>query len=67
MAPRLELHITGVGVTQSRSLADAEATVRDYISQDLDIPEDSFQVSIVSEVGNGVDQKVGQTREDGEH
>jgi hypothetical protein len=59
-----ELHIAGVGVTQSRSLADAEAMVRDYISQDLDIAEDSFDVRIVPVVGNGVDQKVKQTQEE---
>jgi len=30
-----ELDIPGVGVTQSRSLREAEATVRDYINLDL--------------------------------
>lgn len=29
-----ELHIDGVGVTQSRSLATAETTVRDYLALD---------------------------------
>lgn len=29
-----ELHINGVGVTQSRALNDAEAMVRDYIALD---------------------------------
>jgi DNA-directed RNA polymerase specialized sigma subunit len=59
-----ELHITGVGVTQSRNLADAGAMVRDYISLDLDVPEDSFDVRITPEVGNGVDQKIKQTQEE---
>ncbi len=57
-----ELHIAGVGVTQSRSLADAEEMARDYIASDLDIDEDSFDVRVTPEVGNGVDQKVEQTR-----
>lgn len=58
-----ELHIAGVSVTQSRSLADAEDMARDYIALDLDVPEDSFEVRIVPEVGGTVDQKVKQTRE----
>ena len=57
-----ELHISGVGVTQSRSLADAERMTRDYIASDLDVDEDSFDVHITPEVGNGVDQKVERTR-----
>lgn len=59
-----ELHIAGVGVTQSRSLADAEEMARDYIASDLDIDEDSFDVRVTPEVGNGVDRKVEQTREE---
>lgn len=59
-----ELHIAGVGVTQSRSLADAEEMVRDYIASDLDIDEGSFDVRVTPEVGNGVDQKVERTREE---
>jgi hypothetical protein len=58
-----ELHIPGVGVTQSRSLSDAEGMARDYVALALDVPEDSFEVRIVPEVGGGVDQKVKQTRE----
>lgn len=57
-----ELHIAGVGVTQSRSLADAEEMARDYIASDLDLPEGSFNVRITPEVGNGVDEKVRRTR-----
>jgi hypothetical protein len=33
-----ELHIDGIGVTQSRLLSDAEAMVRDYLAAD-DIPD----------------------------
>jgi hypothetical protein len=58
-----ELHIEGVGVTQSRSLADAEEMARDYIALDLDVPEDSFDVRVTAEVGGGVDEKVKRTRE----
>jgi DNA-directed RNA polymerase specialized sigma subunit len=64
VAPRLGLHIAGLGVTQSRSLADAEEMARDYIAPDLDVPEDSFDVRITPEVGGGVDEKVKQTRQE---
>lgn len=46
-----ELHIADVGVTQSRTLDDAEAMVRDYIAVDLDVPEDSFDMVITPELG----------------
>ena len=46
-----ELHIDGVGVTQSHSLEKAEYMVRDYIAMDLDVPKDSFEVRIVPELG----------------
>lgn len=45
-----ELHIDGVGVTQSRSLASAEGMVRDYICMDFDVEPDSFDVTITPEV-----------------
>jgi hypothetical protein len=41
-----ELHIADVGVTQARSLDEAEEVVRDFISLDLDAPADSFDVVI---------------------
>ena len=50
-----ELHIEGVGVTQSRTLLDAEPMVRDYVALLLDVPEDSFGVKVTSEIGAGVD------------
>lgn len=59
-----ELHISGVGVTQSRSLAEAEETARDFIALDLDVPADSFDLRIVPEVGNGIDRKVEQIRDE---
>jgi hypothetical protein len=42
-----ELHIDGLGVTQSRSLRDAEGMARDYIALDTDVPPESFVVDIV--------------------
>jgi hypothetical protein len=57
-----ELHIRDVGVTQSRSLSDAEAMVRDYIALDLDLHPDSFDVTIMPEVGDGLDEEVADTR-----
>lgn len=58
-----ELHIDGVGVTQSRSLGDAEAMVRDYIALDREVPPDSFAVNIVPEVGGGLDTDIREARE----
>lgn len=42
----LEIHDgdTEVGVTQSRTLADAERMVRDYLAIDLDADPASFEV-----------------------
>jgi hypothetical protein len=57
-----ELHILGVGVTQSRSLTDAEAMVRDYIALDRDVLPESFDVTIMPEVGDGIDQEVADAR-----
>ena len=59
-----ELHINGIGVTQSRSLAEAEEMARDYVALALDVPEDSFEVRVTPEVGGGVDEKVKRTREE---
>jgi hypothetical protein len=42
-----ELHIDGMGVTQSRSLRDAEGMARDYIALDTEVPPESFVVEIV--------------------
>jgi predicted transcriptional regulator len=57
-----ELHIDGVGVTQSHGLGDAEAMVRDYIALEFDVPEDSFAVTITPEIGEGLDEDVRETR-----
>ena len=41
-----ELHIDGVGVTQSGRLGVAEGMARDYVAATLDVPEGSFDVMI---------------------
>lgn len=50
-----ELHVDGVGVTQSKTLLDAEGMARDYIAIVLDVPEDSFAVEVKPEMGAGID------------
>lgn len=58
-----ELHIDGIGVTQSRSLGDAESMARDYIVLDRDVPPESFALEIVPEVGGGLDTDIREARE----
>jgi hypothetical protein len=41
-----ELHIDGVGVTQSHGLSDAEEMARSYIAMMVDVDTDSFNVVI---------------------
>jgi hypothetical protein len=41
-----ELHVEGVGVTQSGSLADAEAMARDLISRREELSGEAFCVMI---------------------
>jgi hypothetical protein len=57
-----ELHIHGVGVTQSHSLGDAEGMARDYIALDTDVSPESIVVEIVPEVGHGLDEKTRAAR-----
>jgi hypothetical protein len=57
-----ELHIDGVGVTQSHSLRDAEMMVRDYIALDTGVPADSFDVVITPEIGGGLDDETRAAR-----
>ncbi|MQA83330.1 MAG: hypothetical protein GEV03_01535 [Streptosporangiales bacterium] len=57
-----ELHVEGVGVTQSRSLSDAEMMVRDYIALDTGMPEDSFDVEITPEVGGQLGEELASAR-----
>lgn len=57
-----ELHIDGVGVTQSHSLRDAEGMARDYIALDTEVLPDSFTVEIIPEIGHGLDEKTRAAR-----
>jgi hypothetical protein len=58
-----ELHIEGVGVTQSRSLWDAEEMARDLIARREAIPADAFGVAITPEIGAGLDEQTRAARE----
>ena len=58
-----ELHIEGVGVTQSRTLWDAEEMARDLISRREDLPEDAFTVTVTPEIGGGLDEESRAARE----
>jgi len=58
-----ELHIADVGVTQSRSLWDAEMMARDLISRRLGLAADSFDVAITPEIGGGLDEQTRAARE----
>jgi DNA-directed RNA polymerase specialized sigma subunit len=50
-----ELHIDDVGVTQSRTLGEAEAMVRDYIAADRDADPHSFNVELAVRLGDRLD------------
>jgi DNA-directed RNA polymerase specialized sigma subunit len=58
-----ELHIEGVGVTQSRSLADAETMVRDYIESLTGADTSADTIAIAPEVGGGLDEEAHEARE----
>lgn len=51
-----ELHIDDVGVTQSRTLSDAERMVRDYIATLHDLDEVTGEVVIVPNLGRLADR-----------
>jgi DNA-directed RNA polymerase specialized sigma subunit len=58
-----ELHIDGVGVTQSRNLAEAETTVRDYVESLTGADVSDAAVVIKTEVGDGLDEEARAARE----
>jgi DNA-directed RNA polymerase specialized sigma subunit len=58
-----ELHIDGVGVTQSRNLDGAERMVRDYIESLTDKDTSGDEVTIKPEVGGGLDEATQAARE----
>jgi hypothetical protein len=58
-----ELHIEGVGVTQCKGLAEAEAMVRDYVESLTGAGASDATVVVTPEVGNGLDEQVRAARE----
>lgn len=58
-----ELHIEGVGVTQSKTLAEAETMVRDYIESLTGADAGDAVIVITPEVGGGLDEQVRTARE----
>jgi DNA-directed RNA polymerase specialized sigma24 family protein len=58
-----ELHVDGVGVTQSRNLDGAEQMVRDYIETLTDHDTAGDGVIIQPEVGSGLDEAAKAARE----
>ncbi|MGH3245007.1 MAG: hypothetical protein ACRDOI_02150 [Trebonia sp.] len=58
-----ELHIDGVGVTQCRILAEAEAMVRDYVESLTGEDITNSVVLIAPEVGGGLDEQAQAARE----
>jgi hypothetical protein len=58
-----ELHIDGVGVTQSRTLNDAEAMVRDYIALDKGIAAEPFKVEILPQIEGSLDSEAAAVRQ----
>lgn len=58
-----ELHIDGVGVTQCRSLGEAETMVRDYVESLTGANTGGAVVVITPEVGGGLDEQAGAARE----
>jgi hypothetical protein len=58
-----ELHIDGVGVTQCRSLAEAESMVRDYVESLTGADVSDATVVITPVVGDGLDERARAARE----
>jgi hypothetical protein len=58
-----ELHIDGIGVTQSRNLDGAEQMVRDYIESLTGRDTSGDVVMIKPEVGDGLDEATRAARE----
>lgn len=57
-----ELHIPGVGVTQSHGLADADEMIADYIRIITGAEPGDYEISLTIEVGDDLDDLVRQTR-----
>jgi hypothetical protein len=57
-----ELHIDGLGVTQSRSLRDAPKMARDYIALDTGAAPGTFDVEIIPEMDGGLEAEASAAR-----
>jgi hypothetical protein len=57
-----ELHIEGVGVTQSHTLRDAERMARDYIALDTGMDPGSFDIKVTPEIGGELGEKTAAAR-----
>jgi hypothetical protein len=58
-----ELHIDGMGVTQSRNLDGAEQMVRDYIESLTGLDTGNGEITITPEVGDGLDEATQAARD----
>lgn len=58
-----ELHIAGIGVTQSRTLATAGRMVRDYLALDLGGDPTSYSVEITPELNGNLATEAKYARE----
>jgi hypothetical protein len=58
-----ELHIDGMGVTQSRNLDGAEQMVRDYIESLTGLDTSNDEITIKPEVGDGLDEATQAARD----
>jgi hypothetical protein len=51
-----ELHVDGVGVTQSHGLTDAPDMVRSYIKMMTGKAPDTFEIDVIPHIGGGLDE-----------
>lgn len=58
-----ELHIDGVGVTQSQNLASAPTVVRDYLESLTGSDSTDATIVLTPEVGDGLDEQALAARE----
>jgi hypothetical protein len=58
-----ELHIAGVGVTQSRTLWDADRMARDLVGRREGLEPGAFEVAITPEIGGGLDEETRAARD----
>jgi hypothetical protein len=58
-----ELHIDGVGVTQSHGLTDSPDMARSYITMMTGRAAGTFEVNLIPHLGGGLDEAVGRARD----